>query len=67
MFWFFEAFAKRINEQAAEYAAAQTQVLKRGFGLWPDLTAQPVRIESSSARDRRLHRLAMAKSASRPR
>ena len=65
MFWFFDAFAKRINEQATEYAAAQAQVLKRGFGLWPDLTAQPVRIESSSARDRRLRRLAIAKSATR--
>jgi len=65
MFWFFDAFAKRINEQAAEYTAAQMQVLKRSFGLWPDLTAQPVRIESSSARERRLRRLAMAKSAAR--
>lgn len=69
MFWLFDGFARRFNEQAADYAAAQAQVLKRSFGAWRDLaaTAQPVPIESAAERTRRLRRLAMQKAASRAR
>lgn len=54
MFGLFGIIAKRIGNRVAQLAAA-------GREAWREKTAilQPVRIETASARERRLRRLAM--------
>lgn len=67
MFWFFEGFAKRFSEQAAEYAAAQSEVLARACGEWQGLMglARPVRVTCEHEEDRL--RLARQRAAARDR
>jgi len=51
MFSLFDLFMKRISEQTAEYASAQSDVARRAFGGWVDpfQTTQPVRIADRSS------------------
>ena len=46
MFSLFDVFAKRINDQMADYAAAQADMVSRAWAAWlgPCQTAQPVRV-----------------------
>ena len=36
MFGLFDLFVKRVNDQAAEYAAAQSDIARRTWGAWVD-------------------------------
>ena len=60
MFGLFGTIAKLINDQIAEYATTQAEVASRAIAGW-----QPVPIETTAARERRLRRLAMQNAASR--
>lgn len=58
MFGLFDLFMKRISEQTAEYANAQSDVARRAFGGWVDpfQTAQPAKIVVRPSRGRALRR-----------
>lgn len=46
MFGFFDLFMKRINDQAAKYAAAQSDIARRAWGDWTDPfhVLQPIKV-----------------------
>lgn len=46
MFGLFDLFVKRVNDQAAEYAATQSRIARRSWNEWvaPFNTLQPVKI-----------------------
>ncbi len=52
MFDLFNLFIKRISEQTAEYAAAQSDVTRRIWGEWaaPFQTVLPVRVVDRPSR-----------------
>lgn len=59
MFGLFDLFVKRVNDQAAEYAATQSQIARRSWNEWVDPfnALQPVKITvNRSARSVMRHR-----------
>ncbi|MNL42821.1 hypothetical protein D3C87_1653020 [compost metagenome] len=54
MFDLFNLFIKRISEQTAEYAAAQSDVARRAWGEWADpfQTTLPARVVDRPSRGR---------------
>lgn len=46
MFGFFDLFMKRVNDQAAEYAAVQSRIVRRSWDEWaaPFNALQPVKV-----------------------
>lgn len=62
MFGLFGIIAKRISDQLADYAATQADIARRATAEWQEAMTvlQPIRIESASAREKRLRRVKAA-------
>jgi hypothetical protein len=53
MFGLLDLMTKRVNDQIVEYAAAQSEIARRLWGIWlePFQTRQPVKISVSRRSD----------------